>query len=125
MKIGESSPSPKRSAKVTLRAASVSAVCMTAFGSPVVLEVNIRWSSPSAEDEAPAVRAAGARSAARAARSDAGAGSRQRRVPSSPVIATAGERRHFPAAARAISPISVRPCRSTVTRARAPQRSAA
>ena len=47
MKIGESGPSPKRSANVTLRAARVSAVCMTAFGSPVVLEVNMRWSRPS------------------------------------------------------------------------------
>ena len=127
MKIGESGPSPKRSAKVTLRAARVSAVCMTAFGSPVVLEVNMRWSRDPAGGGASAAPALAPWPVAAEVPVASGAGPAddQRLVPTPTAIPTAGRPGHCPAAAMARSPVSVRPWRSTVRSARAPQSSAA
>ena len=122
MKIGESGPSPKRSANVTFRAASVSAVCMTAFGRPVVLDVNMRWSSPSTGGAGPAP---GPLPAASEPGLGPGPGLGQRRVPSSATVATAGGAGHRPAAARATSPVSIRPFRSTVMSTRTPHSSTA
>jgi hypothetical protein len=41
MKIASCAPNEKRSVKALFKAANVSTLCITAFGRPVVLEVNM------------------------------------------------------------------------------------
>ena len=109
MKIGVSGPSPNRSANVTLRAARVSPVCMTAFARPVVPEVNMSWSSPSTGRARAGPRPALPAPASEPAfASELGIG--QRRDPSSAMTATAGGTgRTRAAASRESAPVSIRP----------------